>query len=128
MSIELTQPSRAMAKSMLRELGWDERLTGHKMSPIIGNMPEDLYDFATAADFLHLGSGEQMKIRGNRTHIGYVDPTALKAWLITQFGDTELAGAIEEVQAQGLNPWMVLVPIRALMQQRLTQVRAVAGA
>ena len=127
MSIELTLPSRAMAESMLRELGWDERLTGHKMSPIVGNMPEELYTFADAADFLHLGSGAQLLIKGSPAHIGYIDPTVLKAWLVAQFGDAELAGAIDEVLAQGLNPWMVLVPIRELMQKRLEQVRSVAA-
>jgi hypothetical protein len=128
MSTELTLPSRDMAESMQRELGWDERLVGHKMSPILGNMPEDLYSFASAADFLHLGSGEQMKIHGNRAHIGYIDPAVLKDWLVTQFGDTELADAIDGTLARGLNPWMVLEPIRELMQERLGQVRSVTGA
>jgi hypothetical protein len=128
MSIELTMPSQAMAESMTRALGWDERLTGHKISPVVGNMPEELYTFADAADFLHLGSGEQMKIHGNHAHIGYIDPTVLKAWLLTQFGDTELVDAIDEALGQGLNPWMVMVPIREAMQQRLEQVRSVVKA
>jgi hypothetical protein len=125
MTIELTPPSRKMAKSMSRELGWDDRLTGHQISPIVGNMPEYLYSFATAADFLHLGSGEQMKIHGNRAHIGYIDPTALKAWITTQFGDTDLVAAIDAALEQDLNPWMVMAPIREAMQTRLAQVRAV---
>jgi hypothetical protein len=128
MSIELTLPSKAMAEAMTRELGWDERITGHKISPIVGNMPEELFTFQAAADFLHLGSGEQMTIRGNHAHIGYIDPTVLKAWLVARFGDTELAAAIDAALARGLNPWMVMEPIREAMQQRLEQVRAVVTA
>jgi len=128
MSIELTMPSHAMAESMTRDLGWDERLTGHQISPIVGNMPEDLFTFADAADFLHLGSGEQMKIHGNHAHIGYIAPTVLKAWLLAQYGDTELVGVIDEAVAQEPNPWMVMVPIRDAMQQRLEQVRSVVKA
>ena len=128
MSNELTMPSRALAESMSRELGWNERLTGHRISPIVGNMPEELYTFADAADFLHLGSGEQMKIHGNHAHIGYIEPTALKTWVLAQFGDTELVAAIDAVMSQGLNPWMVMLPIRDAMQQRLEQVRSVVKA
>ena len=128
MSTELALPSHAMAESMVRELGWDDRLTGHKISPVVGNMPEELYTFADAADFLHLGSGEQMKIHGNRAHIGYIAPEALKAWLVAQFGDRELADAIDEALRLGLNPWMVMEPIREVMQQRLAQIRTVLAA
>jgi hypothetical protein len=128
MSNELTMPSHAMAESMTRELGWDERLTGHKISPIVGTLPEELFTFADAADFLHLGSGEQMKIHGNHAHIGYIEPTALKTWVLAQFGDTELVAAIDAAMAQGLNPWMVMEPIRDAMQQRLEQVRSVVKA
>ena len=128
MSIELTLPSQAMAESMTRELGWDERITGHKISPIVGNMPEELFTFKAAADFLHLGSGEQMKIHGSHAHIGYIDPSVLKAWLIAQYGDTELVDVIDAALAQGLNPWMVMSPIRDAMQQRLEQLRSVVKA
>lgn len=117
-----------MAESMNRELGWDERLTAHKISPIVGNMPEELFTFQAAADFLHLGSGEQMKIHGNHAHIGYINPTVLKAWILAQFGDTELVAAIDSALTRGLNPWMVMEPIREAMQQRLEQVRAVVKA
>ena len=125
MTKQMKAPSKEMATSMSRELGWDDRLTGHQISPIVGNMPEYLYSFASAADFLHLGSGEQMQIHGNRAHIGYIDPTALKDWITAQFGDTELVDAIDAALAQDLNPWMVMEPIREAMQARLAQVKAV---
>jgi hypothetical protein len=73
-------------------------------------------------------SGEQMKIHGNHAHIGYINPKVLKAWLLAQFGDRELVAAIGSALAQGLNPWMVMEPIREALQQRLEQIRAVVKA
>jgi hypothetical protein len=124
-SVALKEPDARMADRMLgAEFGWDERVVGYQLSPVVGNLPVDLYNFTDAADFLHLGSGEQLLVKGSKTHIGYIDPTALQVWLVERFGDTELADAIGETVAESTNPWTVQEPIREIMQERLRQCRA----
>lgn len=127
-AVALTTPGKELADRMLTaEFDWDERVVGYQLSPVVGNLPVDLYNFTDAADFLHLGSGEQLLVKGSKTHIGYIDPTALQAWLVDRFSDMELADAIGETVAASTNPWTVQEPIRELMQERLRQCRAALG-
>lgn len=129
MAVTLTPPSAEKAKEMLRELGWEERFTGHRMSPVTGNAPTDLYNLKSVAEFIHLGKGPQLLVRGTRAHIGYVDPGKLSAWLRDTLDDEELAAAIDEVAASYTNPWTVLEPIGELVNERYAQcVAALEGA
>ncbi len=101
MTVELKEPSAELAARLRAEVGQSDKITGLKMSVMGGTNPMPLYSLAAAASFLRIGSYEEAMRPNSQETIGYIDLTALEAWVRGVFGDDELADAIKAENATG---------------------------
>ncbi|MDI3281340.1 MAG: hypothetical protein QJR13_08235 [Bacillota bacterium] len=124
----LSEPSRELALKLLREVEYEERLVGYKMSPATGNEQCSLYSLQEVADFLRMDSLEHYLLKGGHPFIGYIDLEELTRWVGEVLGDQELARALEEELKQGESYQSKVALVKPLLKQRLEQCRALAEA
>ena len=123
--MQLSQPSKELAKRLLTRVGFYERLIGYKMNPMQGNMEEAVYSFKDAINLLHIDIGDfNVRTTGS---IGYIDPSRLERWVGETLGDKELAEAIGKKAEEGKSYKERVEAIKPLMEQRLKQCREIVG-
>jgi len=123
--IQLSKPSKELAKRLLTQVGFKDRLIGYKMTPMQGNLEESIYSFKDANEFLWFDFGEfGVKSSGS---IGYIDPIKLEKWIFEVFGDKELAEAIGKKTKESNNYKERLEAIKPLVEQRLKQCWEIIG-
>lgn len=123
-AVVLSDPTPEMAARLLAEVDFDQRITGVKMAAMGGANPMPLYSLPAVANFIHVDRSESLMDDRNAT-VGYVDPAALARWVAGVFGDTELADAITAEAAAGEFYGSVALPIKALLDDRIAQCRAI---
>lgn len=128
MTVELSIPTPELAERLRRETGAGERLIGMKMSVMGGSNPVPLQTLASAASFLRIGTYEQAMRPNNQETIGYIDLSALEAWIRGVFEDGELADAIQAEIDTGEAFGAVAPRVRELLQVRALQIAPVADA
>jgi len=105
-------PTRELAKKILGEVDFQDRLIGHKMRMRMGPVPVSLYSFEEVVRFLV-------------EDIPQMDLERLQAWVGEKVGDKDLARAIGEIGTRELDEAEKLLHIRALMMARLGQSRRI---
>ncbi len=123
--MKLSQPSEELAARLVAKVGYEKRLVGVRMTPMAGVLEFPIYGLEEAVNFLQVDSFEEVLAGGPRASIPYVDPNALKRWVEEVFGDTELAEALGDAIEEGTNYVETIRPIKGLMEQRLSQCKAV---
>ncbi len=115
----LSPPSQDLAKRILTEVGWEERIEGFFEAPMRGNMRELVYSFRDAANLLMADVSDPWSTRSGL--LGYFEFNELQAWIRDVFGDKELAHAIAEVIKDDRCLKEQIESIKALMNYRLRQ-------
>lgn len=123
----LSEPSPGLAIRALREVDFAERLTGVTLNQMAGTIPHDLYTLEAAVNFLRIDPVELLLAPGGRAAVHYVSPTALATWVEEVLEDVELAEAIRTEAAREEFYAQQIGPVRALLQERLGQLRRAAG-
>ena len=106
-------PTTELAKKILGEVDFQNRLVGHRMRRRMGPVPVSLYSFEDIVRFL-------------TQDIPQMDLDDLKTWVGEKIGDKDLARAIEEIGRKEMDDSEKLQHIRGLMAARLAQSRRVA--
>jgi hypothetical protein len=122
---KLSEPSKDLASRILREVDFEERFVGVKMTPMAGNRMTSIYSFQEAVDFLHMDSLEDLLAVGSHGSVGYLDLNHLKKWISDIFGDMELAEALDQGIGDGDSYMAGLEKAKDLMRERLEQCKAV---
>lgn len=122
-------PTAEAVEHYMRELGYEQRLVGHKMAASTGNSPLDMYSMAEAALFL-TGNPWDMPVAHPdfKSTLNWIDMGKLVAWLKEVVGDVELASAIER-DIEGLEAFMdQSVAVAKLVTERMQQYKRVRDA
>jgi hypothetical protein len=129
--VELSKPSPALARRLMSDLGWEDRLRGECYNQMAGNTQYFLYSLEEAANFLD-GDADSLADRRNGA-VCTIDPTELIAWTKKTLGDEELAAAIAatvEPLAACQDPIRrqheeiaLIQPLRELLLARVAQCR-----
>ncbi len=106
-------PTPELAKSILGEVDFHDRLIGHRLRERIGPVPVSLYSFEEVVRFL-------------ADDFPQIDLDDLKAWVGEKIGDADLARAIEEISRREMDEAEKILHIRGLMAARLGQSRRIA--
>ena len=105
-------PTKELARKILGEVDFQDRLIGHKMRMRMGPVPVSLYSFDEVVRFLN-------------EDIPQMDLDRLQAWVGEKIGDEDLARAIGEIRTRELDEPEKLLHIRGLMMARLGQSRRI---
>jgi len=105
-------PTKELATRILGEVGFADRLIGHKMHRRMGPVPVSLYSFEEVVRFL-------------TEDIPQIDLEDLHAWVGEKIGDKDLARAIEEISRKEMDDPEKYLHIRGLMAVRLGQSRRI---
>ena len=124
---KLSEPTMELAARILMEVGFHERIIGAKMAPMAGNRICSIYSFEEALDFLHMGSSDDILIRGKHSLVGYLDLEQLKIWVRDVFGDNALAEAIDKAVRKSSHYMGRVKSVKELMRQRLNQCKYIAA-
>lgn len=110
----LEEPTKELAEKILGEVGFQDRLIGHKMRRRMGPVPVSLYSLEEAVRFLS-------------EDIPQLDLDDLQAWVGEKIGDRELARAIEETSQKESSDQEKILLARGLMIARLAQCKGIAS-
>lgn len=110
---KLQDPSRELAKSILTEVNFENRLNGFSLRERAGAIPVTMYSFEEVISFLN-------------DPYPRIDFNELEKWVIKTMGDEELAGQIAEGVRIGRSDQDRLLHIRKLMGERLSQCKKFA--
>jgi len=105
-------PTEELARKILGEVDFQDRLIGHKMRRRMGPVPVSLYSFGEVVRFL-------------TEDIPQIDLDDLQAWVGEKIGDKDLARAIGEIGRMEMDDPERLLHIRGLMMARLGQSRRI---
>lgn len=129
--MELSKPSQALARRLMSDLGWEERLRGECYNQMAGNTQHFLYSLEEAANFLD-GDADGLADRRSGS-VCTIDPGELIAWTKDTLGDEELATAIAATVAplaacpdpilRQHEEVALIQPLKALLLDRVAQCR-----
>ena len=105
-------PTEELARKILGEVDFQDRLIGHKMRRRMGPVPVSLYSFGEVVRFL-------------TEDIPQIDLDDLQVWVGEKIGDKDLARAIGEIGRREMDDPEKLLHIRGLMMARLGQSRRI---
>ena len=103
-------PTTELAKKILGEVDFQDRLVVHRMRRRMGPVPVSLYSFEEIVRFL-------------TQDIPQIDLDDLRTWIGEKIGDKDLARAIEEIGRREMDDPEKLLHIRGLMAARLAQCK-----
>ncbi len=105
-------PTKELARKILGEVEFQDRLIGHKMRRRMGPVPVSLYSFEEVVRFL-------------AEDIPQIDLEDLHTWVGEKIGDRDLARAIEEISRNEMDDPEKFLHIKGLMAARLGQSRRI---
>ena len=108
----LKPPSKELARKILAEVGFHDRLIGYRLHHRIGPAPVTLYSFEEVVGFLTDASAQ-------------LDHRELTTWVREVISDPELAGEIKTIAEGNMNILEKTRRIGKLMGIRLIQCRRV---
>lgn len=125
----MAPPTTELVDHALRELGWEERITGYKMTASAGNAATDMYSLPAAILFLFGTRWDSPMLEpGTKGTINWLDMNELVAWLRDAVGDADLADAVEE-RALPLGSYHAqVVELQQVFTERMDQYREVRAA
>jgi hypothetical protein len=117
----LSPPSLDLAKRILTDVGWENRIEGFFDAPLRGRLREFLFKFEDATRLLRAEVFDPWSARSGL--FGYFDFQELQAWIRNVFADTELADAIERATAENTSLKEQIDEIRLWMELRQQQCK-----
>ncbi len=117
--MSLSAPSEDLAKRILTEVGWEERIEGFFEAPMRGPLRDFIFKFSDAASLLCADVSDPWSTSSGI--FGYFDFGELESWIRNVFRDEELADAIREIVATDLGLKGNIEKIKPLMEERLRQ-------
>lgn len=108
----LSKPSKKLAKRILSEVGYDERLEGWRLRERSGMMPVTMYSFTELVALL-------------ADPYPRIDLKGLKNWIDNIMADHELERKIEEVLQADASDYEKTVRLRDLAGYRLLQCKKI---
>ena len=125
--VSLPEPTRDVALSIVGEVGFEERLLGIKMMPMVGNQEHFIYSVKEVLEFLRMEPVEDLLTPGSKSYVGYIDLHVLKKWMAEVIGDQGLAEAIQNVLEIKDNFKDQVAEIKTLIADRFSQCVALLG-
>ncbi len=110
---ELTKPDKELISRILKEVGFEERIVGYRVSERLGPVKTSMYSFVEVVNFLN-------------DRFPQLEFTELEKWIRVVMKDDELALEIAKAVEKETNDHDRTVSIRTLMQERLSQCKNVA--
>jgi hypothetical protein len=104
----LKKPSKKLAKRILREMDFENRLTGYSLRERSGPVPVTMYSFKEVVSLFN-------------NPYPCLDFYELEGWVREAMGDTELSEQIAAAVRTGYSDQDRSLKIRALMEERLGQ-------
>lgn len=123
-----SEPSAEDVEHWLRELEYDDRFVGHKMSASAGSSATNMYGLKDAVVFLVGTKWDQVDPDAHKVIVNWIDVKRLVAWLRESVGDVELAEAIAAEVLPLKNYKAQNDAIAVLLIERMAQYRAVLQA
>ena len=108
----LLRPDKTLARRLLTEVDFDDRIQGYRLGKRTGALPITMYSFTEVAGFLS----------GTYTVMDY---ERLETWIRKVFGDHELAEKIRKVNLSGKNKPEKSRAIKELVVYRLVQCKKI---
>jgi hypothetical protein len=121
----LSPPSEDLARRILTEVGWEERIEGFFEAPMRGKLREYIFKFRDAANLLRADVSDPWSTSSG--FFGYFEFNELQAWVRDVFGDRELADAIGNILAADASLKERIESIKSLMEHRLRQCEEMLG-
>lgn len=118
MPVSLPPPDVALARRLLGQVPWAERLTVGRLRPPVGLLPSEVRGLCDLELFL---APDEQWLPG-------VDPKALCAWVERTLGDAALAGALRTELALAESYVDGCVRAWLVVKERVEQARAAAAA
>lgn len=125
--VSLPKPSRDVALRVVGEVGYEERLLGVKMRPMVGNQEHFIYSVKEVIEFLRMERVEDLLTTGSKEYVGYIDPHVLKKWMAEVIGDKGLAEAIREEIERLDNFKDQVAAIKIIISERFEQCVELIG-
>jgi len=129
----LTEPSEDLARRVLGEVAWEDRMVGHALKAS-GTFTYSLMSLEQVTHFIGMSTFDvtpgELLVRGGDVTACYVRPEGLQEWIGTALDDPELSAAVAGLMAadDGSNSYPVYMqPITRLLRERMSQARAVLG-
>lgn len=129
--MNLAEPSKELAKNLLRKVDFESRLTAVKMTAMAGNKREPIYGFNELVDFLEEGnikefdpSDTKKQQKNFGQYLAFVDPGELHSWM-EERGDQELSNRIKLETKRNSNYKAKMESILPLLRERLDQSKRV---
>ena len=123
----LSKPSTALAARLHKEVGFEERLIGTKMSPKAGNRICSIYSFEEATRFFDRDAIEELLNVGGGSSLAYIDLEKLSDWVADIFKDKELSDRITKEIRKSSSYVEKAKAVRRLMEERLAQCKEIDG-
>jgi len=124
MQRQLSDISVEMAKKLMGEVEFKDRIIGTKMSGAGGNNRVSMYSLQEAAEFLYSDSVDKLMQMGKST-IAQIDIQQLIKWIADVYEDQELANAITEDTAT-TDIYVEKIKIaKTLIEERINQCEEV---
>lgn len=95
------------------------------MTPMAGNLEQPIHSLEGATKFLEMDGPKHLIGGEPQGSVAYVDPRFLGRWVADVLDDEELAEAIDEAVERGKNYRERVEAATALMEQRVSQCKAV---
>jgi hypothetical protein len=111
---QLAKPTKALARRIMSELSFENRLVAHRLRLRLGLQPQDLYSFAEALAFLF-------------DEFPHIKTERLAKWIREALGDDDLADKIAALSELDLPDAKKLTQARNLMGTRYKQCKGLAG-
>jgi hypothetical protein len=124
MERQLSDISVEMAKKLMGEVEFKDRIIGTKMSGAGGNNRVSIYSLQEVAEFLHADSIDVLMQMGKST-ISQINIPELIRWIADVYEDQELADAITEGISTADNYIGEINIIRSLIKERINQCEEV---
>lgn len=92
--MQLQQPSPELARQILSDVPYEDRLTAYKMRHGPGPQRRRLYSLEETSEFLSIDDGDTLQQLGGKGSVTDIDFVELQDWVAEVIGDQELAAAI----------------------------------
>lgn len=125
--MQLQQPSPELAKQILSDVSYENRLTAYKMRHGPGPQRRRLYSLEEASEFLSIDNADTLQQLGGKGSVADVDFVKLQNWIADVIGDQELATAINHEIADADCYREQLQRIQPLLESRVEQSKRVVN-
>lgn len=123
---ELSTISKETAQKLLQEVGFDNRITGVKMSGSAGNQNTSIYSLKELKNFLRSDAFENLSRKSHST-MSYIDVEGMLRWIEDVYEDKELVEVMKAEMENAKSLADKLEIARELLAKRVSQCEELLG-